>query len=78
MLLFAHHQNRAVSVSNDRVGDTPHERSSYSAATPAAYYYQTRSYFLGKPNDFLVFSPPPKIGFLHASPLLLDLAHLVV
>jgi hypothetical protein len=45
--VFAHYQNRAVCVSDDAIGYTPHQRSSYSAATAAACYYQTCSYFLG-------------------------------
>ncbi len=47
LFLFAHYQNRAVCVSDDAIGYTPHQRSSYSAVAAAAYYYQTRSYFLG-------------------------------
>ena len=47
LFLFAHYQNRAVCVSDDAIGYTPHQRSSYSGAAAAAYYYQTRSYFLG-------------------------------
>jgi hypothetical protein len=47
LFLLAHHQNRAVCVSDNVIGYTPHQCSSYSAATAAACYYQTRSYFLG-------------------------------
>ena len=47
LFLFAHYQNRAVCVSDDAIGYTPHQRSSYSGAAAAAYYYQTRSYLLG-------------------------------
>jgi hypothetical protein len=78
VLLFTHHHNRAVSMADDAVGDTPHQRSSYSAATATAHYYQTRSYFLGQTNDLLVFSSPPKMGFLDGPPSLLDLLHLFV
>ena len=37
VLLFAYHQNWAVSVPDDAVGYTPHERSSYSTKTTAAH-----------------------------------------
>src|SRR5215211_275186 len=78
LFLFAHYQNRAVCVSDDAIGYTPHQRSSYSGAAAAAHYYQTRSYFLAQANDLLIFPPPPKIGFLDGPPSLLDLLHLFV
>ncbi len=68
LFLFAHYQNRAVCVSDDAIGYTPHQRSSYSSATAAAQYYQTCSYLLGQTNDLLVSSSPPKMGFLDGPP----------
>jgi hypothetical protein len=45
VLLFAYYHNRPVSVPDNAIAYTPHERSSYSAMTTAANYYQIRSYF---------------------------------
>jgi hypothetical protein len=46
VLLFAYYHNWLVSVPDNAIAYAPHERSSYSAMTTAANYYQTRSYFL--------------------------------
>ena len=54
VLLFAYYHNRPVSVPDNAIAYTPHERSSYSAMTTAANYYQIRSYFFaysGGHND---------------------------
>jgi hypothetical protein len=61
-----------------RVGDAPHESPPYPAQSPATHDDEARSYLFSNPNDLLVFSPPPKMGFLDGPPALLDLPHLVV
>ena len=57
MLLFAYHQNRAVSVPDDAAGDAAHQCPPYPAHSPATHYDEARSYHFSNPNDLLVFSP---------------------
>src|SRR5829696_8543524 len=51
-----HNHDRAVSMSDDGVGDITHEGTSEPAEPSAAYHYQTGADIFGQVNDRLVAS----------------------
>ena len=51
--LFTHHQNRAVSMPDNRVGDASHEGSPYPTQASAPYHYQASVYLVGQVDDLL-------------------------
>src|ERR687889_1575909 len=74
----AHHQNRAVGVANNRVGDAAHESSPYPPPAPAAKHYQTCLQLLGQLYNLFSGTPHPKVALGDGAPHVLDLVDLLV
>ena len=78
-LLRAYDHHRAVSVVNDGVGDTSHQRPPDAAETPAPHDYEPGAQFLGQVDDCLIATfSDPKVGFFHTPSRLFELLHLLV
>jgi hypothetical protein len=68
-----------VSVVNDGVGDTSHQRPPDAAETPAPHDYVSGAQFLGQVDDCLIATfSDPKVGFFHTPSRLFELLHLLV
>ena len=55
-LLCPYDQYRAVGVSDDTVGDAPHQEPSVPAQASATHHYQARAYLLGQ-GDYMFIRP---------------------
>src|SRR5215208_7356120 len=60
--LVAHHEDRAVSVTDDGVGDAAHQSPAHGAKAPAAHHYQGRADLLAQADDLLVGFPGPEVS----------------
>ena len=50
-----------MGVPNDRVGDTPHQRSPNPSTTSASHDYKPGASFFGEPHDLSVRVPQPRV-----------------
>src|SRR5215204_2178686 len=78
VILFAHHQDRTVSVPYYRVRDAAHQSALYSPETSASQHYQSCTDILPYSKDPLVWPSHPEVGSRNGSPSLLDPLYLLV
>src|SRR5215218_779991 len=75
-LLFPYHHNRTVSVTNDRVGNAAHNRTSYPATSSATHHYQPSPYLLGELNDLSIRPSHTEMSPHYGASGSFDLLHL--
>src|SRR3712207_4690679 len=74
-LLRTCHHDWAVSVTDDRVRDAPHQRPSQRSAAAAPHDYHSGAQPLSEPHDLRVRTAQPRMGFRDLAPRLAYLLH---
>src|SRR5215212_2739311 len=77
-LLFAHHQNWAMGVADDGIGDATQHRSPHTAQTSATYNNQTSPYLLRHSSNLRLGLSFCEMGLGHTASSGFDLAYLLV
>src|SRR5918993_1820457 len=67
-LVRAYYQDRAGSVADNPIGDTPFDDPPYPPMAPATHYDQSHSEFLGQNHNLQVHRPHPEVRPGYGSP----------
>jgi hypothetical protein len=76
--LVTYHQDGAVRVANDGVGDAAYQHPAYRAQAPAADHYHAHAEALSRAKDLLVRISTPEVSLRHLPAVRPDLLRLLL